>query len=64
MLFSLNNEKTAQDYRIIKWRIMQDFGFKELESAKRTISGIEIVIMLKKDQLLNSNSSTDKSSIS
>jgi len=33
-------------------------------SVKRTISGIEVVRMIKKDQLLNSKSSTYKSFIS
>jgi putative transposase len=28
---------------MIKWRIMQGLGFKNFESAKRTIAGIEIV---------------------
>jgi putative transposase len=28
-------------------------GFKEFESAKRTIAGIELVRMLKKNRLLN-----------
>ncbi len=32
---------------------MLGLGFKEFESAKRTISGIEIVHMLKKNHLLN-----------
>jgi len=32
---------------------MLGLGFKEFESAKRTISGIEAVRMIKKNQLLN-----------
>jgi putative transposase len=43
---------------------MQGLGFKEFELAKRTISGIEIIRMIKKDQLLNPKSSTYKSFIS
>jgi putative transposase len=43
---------------------MQGLGFKEFESAKRTIAGIEIIRMIKKDQLLNPKSSTYKSFIS
>ena len=39
-------------------------GFKEFESAKRTISGIEVVRMIKKNQLKNPESSTYKSFIS
>ena len=58
------NNIVEQDHRMIKWRIMLGLGFKEFESAKRTISGIEVVRMIKKDQLLNSKSSTYKSFIS
>ena len=47
-----------------KWRIIQGMGFKEFESAKRTIAGIEIVRMLKKNQPLNPKNSTYKSIIS
>jgi len=36
----------------------------ELSFAKRTISGVEVVRMIKKDQLLNPKSSTYKSFIS
>ncbi len=58
------NNIVEQDHRMIKWRIIQGLGFKEFESAKRTIAGIEIVRMLKKDQLLNPKTSTYKSFIS
>ncbi|MBE9490538.1 MAG: DDE-type integrase/transposase/recombinase, partial [Bacteroidetes bacterium] len=58
------NNIVEQDYRMIKWRIMQGLGFKEFESAKRTIAGIEIIRMIKKDQLLNPKCSTYKSFIS
>jgi len=58
------NNIVAQDHRMIKWRIMLGLGFKEFESAKRTISGIEVVSMRKKNQLLNPKSSTCKSFIS
>mgnify|MGYP001093674240 CR=1 FL=1 len=37
---------------------MLGLGFKEFESAKRTISGIEVVSMIKKNQLKNPESST------
>ena len=53
-----------QDHRMILWRMMVGLGFKEFESAKRTISGIEVVRMIKKNQLLNPESSTYKSFIS
>ena len=47
------NNIVEQDYRFIKRRIMQGFGFKEFESAKRTLGGIELIRMLQKDQMLN-----------
>jgi len=55
------NNIIEQDHRMIKWRIMQGLGFKNFESAKRTIAGIEIVHMLKKNQLLNPENSTFES---
>jgi len=58
------NNIVEQDHRIIKWRIMLGLGFKNFESAKRTIVGIEIVHMIKKNQLFNPKSSTYKSFIS
>ena len=42
-----------QDHRFIKWRILNGLGFKEFESAKRTLSGIEVVHMLRKKQMIN-----------
>jgi transposase-like protein len=42
------NTIVAQDHRMIKWRIILGLGFKEFESAKRTISGIEVLRMIKK----------------
>lgn len=45
------NNIIEQDHRFIKWRIVQGLGFKEFESAKRTLTGIEIVHMIKKNQL-------------
>ena len=58
------NNIVEQDHRMIKRRIMLGLGFKEFESAKRTISGIEVVRMIKKNQLLNPENSTYKSFIS
>jgi len=58
------NNIVEQDHRMIKWRIMLGLGFKEFESAKRTISGIEVVRMIKKNQILNPKGSTYKSFIS
>ena len=58
------NNIIEQDHRKIKWRLTQVMGFKRFESAKRTIAGIEIVHMIKKNQLFNPKSSTYKSFIS
>ena len=58
------NNIVEQDHRMIKWRIMLGLGFKEFESAKRTISGIEVVRMIKKNPLFNPEKSTYKSFIS
>ena len=55
------NNIVEQDHRMIKWRIVQGLGFKEFESAKRTIAGIEIVRMLKKNQLENPKNTTYES---
>jgi len=46
------NTIVEQDYLMIKWRIMLSLGFKEFESAKRTILGIEVIRMIKKNQLI------------
>ncbi len=51
------NNIVEQDHRMIKWRIMQGLGFKNFESAKRTIAGIKIVHVIKKNQLLNPKNS-------
>jgi len=59
----LNNIE-EQDHRVINWRIIMGLGFKEFESAKRTISGLEVVSMVKKNQLVNPEKSTYKSFIS
>ena len=44
------NNIVEQDHRFIKWRIQQGLGFKDFESARRSLTGIEIVHMLKKNQ--------------
>ena len=58
------NNIVEQDHRMIKWCIMLGLGFKEFESAKRTIAGIEMIRMIKKNQLLNPKHSTYKSFMS
>ncbi len=47
------NNIVEQDYRFVKWRVQNMLGFKSFESAQITLSGIETVRMIKKDQLLN-----------
>jgi len=49
------NNIVEQDHRFIKWRIQNGLGFKSFESAKRTLSGIEVVHMLRKNQMINPN---------
>ena len=55
------NNIVEQDHRFIKWRIQQGLGFKDFESARRTLTGIEIVHMIKKNQLNNQEQSMFKS---
>ena len=55
------NNIVEQDHRFVKWRIQNILGFKNFESAQRTLTGIEIVRMIKKNQLKFPKSSTIKS---
>jgi len=50
-----------QDHRNVKRRIATNTGFKDFESAQRTLAGIEIVHMIKKDQLNTQERSMFKS---
>ena len=50
-----------QDHRFIKWRIQNGLGFKSFESAIRTLSGIEVVHMLRKNQMVRPGLSIFKS---
>src|SRR3954449_10351218 len=45
------NNRVEGDHRFIKWRIQNMLGFKSFESASRTLTGIEIVRMIKKGQV-------------
>ncbi len=45
------NNIVEQDHRFIKWRVQQGLGFMDFKSARRTLTGIEIVYMIKKNQL-------------
>ncbi|WP_166924890.1 DDE-type integrase/transposase/recombinase [Flavobacterium poyangense] len=50
-----------QDHRFVKWRIQNGFGFKSFESARRTLCGIEVVRMLRKNQMAGPRISMFKS---
>ena len=54
------NDIVEQDHRSIKRRIAISFGFKEFESAKRTLSGMEVVNMIGKGQIIDSKSTVFK----
>jgi len=54
------NNIIEQDHRRIKRRIRIMTGFKEFESAQRTLSGIEVVNIIKKDQIINPCSTSFK----
>ena len=54
------NNIIEQDHRRIKRRIRIMTGFKEFESAQRTLSGIEVVSIIKKDQIINPCSNSFK----
>ncbi len=49
----------------VKFRLNEEFtqglGFKEFESARRTLSGIEVVRMIKKNQLISQDQTAFKS---
>lgn len=51
------NNIVEQDHRFVKKRIFGSLGFKEFESARRTLSGIEIVHMIGKEQLISKRKS-------
>ena len=42
------------------WEGSTETGFKEFESAQRTLSGIEVVSIIKKDQIINPCSTSFK----
>ena len=51
------NNIVEQDHRTIKRRISITTGFKEFESAQRTLAGIEVINIIRKDQIKDSKSS-------
>ena len=48
------NNIVEQDHRNIKRRIAIDTGFKEFESAQRTLSGMEVLSCIRKNQIADS----------
>ena len=50
------NNIVVQDHRNIKRIIRITTGFKEFESAQRTLSGIEVGSVVRKNQILDSKS--------
>ena len=58
------NNIIEQDHRSIKRRIVNCTGFKEFESAQRTLTGIEIVNIIRKNQIIDSKSSYFKTFLS
>jgi putative transposase len=54
------NNIVEQDHRNSKRLISIDTGFKEFESAQRTLAGIEIVNIIRKGQLADSRKTTFK----
>src|SRR3954470_15950958 len=45
------NNRVEGDHRFIKWRTAVMLGFKNFESASPTLNGIEMVRMIKKEQV-------------
>jgi putative transposase len=58
------NNIVEQDHRRIKRRIVNSTGFKEFESAQRTLAGIEVVNVILKNQIMNSKASSFKTFLS
>jgi putative transposase len=54
------NNIVEQDHRNVKRSITISSGFKEFKSAQRTLSGLEIVNIIRKDQIKDFKSTTYK----
>ena len=54
------NNIVEQDHRNVKRRISITTGFKEFESAQRTLAGIEVVNIIRKNQITDSKSTAYK----
>jgi putative transposase len=58
------NNIVEQDHRNIKRRITIDTGFKEFESAQRTLARIEVVSIIRKNQIIDSKKTYFKTFLS
>ena len=58
------NNIIEQDHRRVKRRIVNYTGFKEFESAQRTLAGIEVVNIILKDQIMYSKATPFKTFLS
>ena len=54
------NNVVEQDHRNVKRRIAISTGFKDFESAQRTLAGIEVVNIIRKNQIIDPKSTTYK----
>jgi len=54
------NNIVEQDHRNVKRRIKISTGFKDFESAQGTLAGIEVVNIIRKNQIKDSKSTTYK----
>ena len=54
------NNIVEQDHRNVKRRIAINTGFKDFESAQRTLAGIEIVNIIRKNQIIDPKSTAYK----
>jgi putative transposase len=58
------NNIVEQDHRNVKRRIRIKTGFKQFESAQRTLGGIEVVSVIRKNQIGDSRKTTFKTFVS
>jgi putative transposase len=58
------NNIVEQDHREVKCRIVNYTGFKEFKSAQRTLSDIEVVYVILKNQIMCSKASSFKTFLS
>jgi putative transposase len=56
------NNIVEQDHRNIKRRITISTGFKDFESAQRTLAGIGIINIIRKNQIVNLKDRTERKS--